>query len=110
MGWRKYYYQNKQAQNFSTRKTHCKVLDGESGCGSAKTCFGFWRIGTELFRPTGNKNYQIEKTIGMKRNILFWVCAFVISVTFISCSSGKKITASGPATLRDAYKNDFLIG
>jgi endo-1,4-beta-xylanase len=46
----------------------------------------------------------------MKRNILFWISAVVISVTFISCSSSKKVTASGAATLKEAYKNDFLIG
>ena len=46
----------------------------------------------------------------MKRNILICVSAVAISVTFISCSSSKKITASGPATLKEAYKNDFLIG
>src|SRR6188768_3752885 len=46
----------------------------------------------------------------MKRNILFCVCVIPISVTFISCSSSKKVTGSGPATLKGAYKNDFLIG
>jgi len=46
----------------------------------------------------------------MKRNILFWVSTVAISVTFISCSSSKKITGSGSSTLREAYKNDFLIG
>ena len=46
----------------------------------------------------------------MKRNILFCACAVAISVSFISCSSSKKITASGPVTLKEAYKNDFLIG
>jgi len=46
----------------------------------------------------------------MKRNILFCVCVVAISVTFISCSSSKKITGSGSSTLREAYKNDFLIG
>ena len=46
----------------------------------------------------------------MKRNILFWVSTVAISVTFISCSSSKKVTASGTVTLKEAYKNDFLIG
>ena len=46
----------------------------------------------------------------MKINILICVSAVAISVTFISCSSSKKITASGTPTLKEAYKNDFLIG
>jgi len=46
----------------------------------------------------------------MKRNILFCVCVIAISVTFISCSSSKKVTGSGSSTLREAYKKDFLIG
>jgi endo-1,4-beta-xylanase len=46
----------------------------------------------------------------MKRNILFCVCAVAISFAFISCSSSKKITAAGPPTLKEAFKNDFLIG
>jgi endo-1,4-beta-xylanase len=46
----------------------------------------------------------------MKRNILFCVCAVAISASLISCSSSKKMTASAPATLKGAYKNDFLIG
>ncbi len=46
----------------------------------------------------------------MKKKILFCVCAVAISVIFISCSSSKKVTGSGPATLKEAYKNDFLIG
>jgi endo-1,4-beta-xylanase len=46
----------------------------------------------------------------MKRNTLFWISAVAISLTFISCSSSKKVTASGAATLKEAYKNDFLIG
>jgi endo-1,4-beta-xylanase len=46
----------------------------------------------------------------MKRNILFCVSAVAISLAFISCSSSKKVTGSGPATLKEAYKNDFLIG
>lgn len=46
----------------------------------------------------------------MKRNILFCVSAIVISLIFISCSSSKKVTGSGAPTLREAYKNDFLIG
>jgi len=47
----------------------------------------------------------------MKRNSLFCACVVAISVTFISCSSSKKVTgSSGSSTLREAYKNDFLIG
>ena len=46
----------------------------------------------------------------MKRSILFCVCAVAISVTIISCSSSKKVTASGAATLKEAYKKDFMIG
>ena len=45
----------------------------------------------------------------MKRN-LFCVSAFAISVILFSCSSSKKVTGSSATTLRDAYKNDFLIG
>jgi len=46
----------------------------------------------------------------MKRNFLLGLTTVAISVTFISCSSSKKVTASSPTTLREAYKNDFLIG
>ena len=46
----------------------------------------------------------------MRKNILFWISAVIISVTSFSCSGSKKITASAPATLKQAYKNDFLIG
>src|SRR4030095_2720669 len=46
----------------------------------------------------------------MKRKILFCVCAVAISLTYISCSSSKKVTGSGPVSLKEAYKNDFLIG
>ena len=46
----------------------------------------------------------------MKRNILFCVSAVAISVILFSCSSSKKVTGSSATTLRDAYKNDFLIG
>jgi endo-1,4-beta-xylanase len=47
----------------------------------------------------------------MKRNILFWIGAVALSVTFIYCSSSKKATTStATPTLREAYKNDFLIG
>src|SRR5436190_11659180 len=46
-----------------------------------------------------------------KRNLLLGLCVVAISVTFISCSSSKKVTgSSGSSTLREAYKNDFLIG
>ena len=47
----------------------------------------------------------------MKRNFLLGLTTVVISVTFISCSSSKKATTSTTTpTLREAYKNDFLIG
>ena len=46
----------------------------------------------------------------MKRNFLLGLTTVAISVTFVSCSSSKKVTASSPTTLREAYKNDFLIG
>src|SRR5436190_3416005 len=46
-----------------------------------------------------------------KRYLLLGLCVVAISVTFISCSSSKKVTgSSGSSTLREAYKNDFLIG
>jgi len=47
----------------------------------------------------------------MKRNFLLSLTTVAISVTFISCSSSKKATTStATPTLREAYKNDFLIG
>ena len=47
----------------------------------------------------------------MKRNFLLSLTTVAISVTFISCSSSKKATTSNTTpTLREAYKNDFLIG
>ena len=47
----------------------------------------------------------------MKRNLLLGLTTLAISVTFISCSSSKKATTSTTTTtLREAYKNDFLIG
>ena len=46
----------------------------------------------------------------MKRNFLLGLTTVAISVTFVSCTSSKKVTASSPTTLREAYKNDFLIG
>ena len=47
----------------------------------------------------------------MKRNFLLGLTTVAISVTFISCSSSKKATTSTTTpTLREAYKNDFLIG
>src|SRR5436190_6428944 len=46
----------------------------------------------------------------MKRIPLILVTAVSISVILFSCSSSKKVTGSGATTLRDAYKNDFLIG
>jgi len=46
----------------------------------------------------------------MKKSIWFCISAVAISVILFSCSSSKKVTGSGATTLRDAYKNDFLIG
>jgi len=47
----------------------------------------------------------------MKRKLLLGLSVVAITITFISCSSSKKATTSTTTpTLRDAYKNDFLIG
>ena len=47
----------------------------------------------------------------MKRKLLLRLSVVAITVTFISCSSSKKATTStATPTLREAYKNDFLIG
>jgi endo-1,4-beta-xylanase len=46
----------------------------------------------------------------MKRKFLLRLSVVAITITFISCSSSKKVTTSSPTTLREAYKNDFLIG
>lgn len=45
----------------------------------------------------------------MKRNAVLWLSAIAIVLSISSCSVSKKIT-SQPTTLKDAYKNDFLIG
>ena len=47
----------------------------------------------------------------MKRRLLLRLSVVAITVTLISCSSSKKATTStATPTLREAYKNDFLIG
>jgi endo-1,4-beta-xylanase len=47
----------------------------------------------------------------MKRKFLLRLSVVAITLIFISCSSSKKATTStATPTLREAYKNDFLIG
>ena len=45
----------------------------------------------------------------MKTNSFLKLAAVLVVVVFTSCSGSKKLT-SQPTTLKDAYKNDFLIG
>lgn len=41
---------------------------------------------------------------------LFTIVSITAAIIFISCAGNKKITSSQASTLKDAYKNDFLIG
>ena len=45
----------------------------------------------------------------MNTNIFYYPAMIAISLSCFSCSSSKNAT-SGSTTLKEAYKNDFLIG
>lgn len=46
----------------------------------------------------------------MKRNLFLWISAMLGCYAMLSCSGNKKIASQQPAGLKEAYKNDFLIG